>query len=220
MPTTDVNSLTTPETTSPPSVAEDLFAAFQTLLSSKGPVQFFANNTDRANAYTRLGFSPPIGTICYRADAAVHEFYNGTGVPTLAASWTTVLPIGAGLNSAVTAGSTASATYVDMTAPNSFTLVKLNGNTAVKVELHMTCYSSIANTTIRFGVQINGVDYDICQLLFNTANQHSQVSGVRRITGIPAGTYAVKGRIRVVSGTGTITITTDDWLSLYGEEVQ
>lgn len=127
-----------------------------------------------------------------------------------------------GICQAAEADTTTAAAYEDLGTPlSSFTFVKLSTATAIKVEMTITCFCSVATgTVVRFGVQINGSDYDVAQFYFNNTGEHLQVAGVRRIPGIPAGTYTVQPRWYRQAGTGTLATDTSDWLTVHATEVQ
>lgn len=125
------------------------------------------------------------------------------------------------LNTVGAADTTTSATYVNLAATSSMTFTKLHGSTALELALHATSFSSATGTVTRFAVRIDSVDYDVCQLFWNVANSHAQTSGVAKVGSgvVAAGSYTVQGRWRRVSGTGTLTRDTGDWLSMQVSEV-
>lgn len=125
----------------------------------------------------------------------------------------------AGINNAAGAGTHSTASYANVPATSSFSFTKLQNSTALRVDFHLTFLSTVNSTEAGFGVLINGVDYDVCQVAINESNSHRQVSGVRRITGITAGVYTIQARWKRVSGTGVLT-TTGDWISLHAMEEQ
>lgn len=129
---------------------------------------------------------------------------------------------------AVTSGSdtTTSASYTNMAgtgATTSFTIKKAVSSTLLRVDLSATIYSSVATTGYALGVQINGVDTTLVQSLINPANQHTPVSGTAYISGLTAAsggtTYTVQARWKRISGTGTLTRDTNDWLTLTAREL-
>jgi hypothetical protein len=120
---------------------------------------------------------------------------------------------------------TTSTTYVSMAGTGSvtsFSLVKALTSTRTRVEIGATFYTSVATSGARFGVLINGVDYDVCQLRADIpANQRLQVSGAIYIGAsvIAAGTWTVQGRWLRTEGAGTLTRDTGDWLAISAREV-
>lgn len=134
-----------------------------------------------------------------------------------------VLAAAAGINGvAIASGTTTSATYVDLPATSSFSFTKTQASSRLSIAFHITSFvAGAVGTVVRFAVQINGVDYDICHAAPSTASVREQSSGVTLTpAGIPAGTYTVKGRWRRVSGAGTPTLDgAFEWLSIQVREV-
>jgi hypothetical protein len=115
-----------------------------------------------------------------------------------------------------------SGSYVDVTgASKAFTKIASAAVSDVVVRVGLGGFATITGTVFKVGVNINGVDTDVMSMLFNTANQHQGFpAGVSpRITGLAAGPYTVKLRALRVSGTGVITIDSNDTVSLDIEEV-
>lgn len=125
-----------------------------------------------------------------------------------------------GITNACGTSTTTSATYVNLPATSSFSFTKQRG-AETKLKVFMSC-SSFAQTNpagARFAVLVNGVDTDICQHVHSAINTRNGASGMGQITGLAAGTYTVQGRWKRVSGTGTMAVNTDDWLSIRVQEV-
>lgn len=124
-------------------------------------------------------------------------------------------------NAAAAAGTTTSATYVDMPGPPTVTITKVYPDTRLRVDFHATSFSTAVSTVARFAVNIDlaATDNDISGFTHNLANTHRQASG----TGIYAcpgtGTVIVTGRWRRVSGAGVLTMDTSDWVSMTVQEV-
>jgi len=128
----------------------------------------------------------------------------------------------AGIAVAASGGdSTTSASYVSMAATSSFSFTKYLSTTSIKIDLHATFAVSAVSTSARFGVLINGVDYDICQMFINEANSRRNSSGsVPVALGLGAGVYTIQARWKRVAGAGTLQrFVTDDWLALCAAEV-
>jgi hypothetical protein len=123
------------------------------------------------------------------------------------------------LNNALAAGTTVSAVNVDMPGPQTLTLVKASPASSIKIDFHATFFSTLASTLARFAVSIAGTDFDICHLTINTANNHSQVSGTDIIPSASSGSVAITARWRRISGTGTLTTDTSDWISISAVEI-
>ena len=126
-----------------------------------------------------------------------------------------------GVNGDSAADTTTAAAYADMAGPPaSFTFHKHYDDSRIKVTMQVGCYSDQANTDVRFGVRINGVDYDVCKFYFNTANQHHMTAGTVYVPGgIPAGSYTVQGRWYRLGGAGTLTRDANDTVSICADEV-
>ncbi len=128
----------------------------------------------------------------------------------------------AGIGAAYTAGvqTTTLAAYSNVTMPATLTLAKLFTATRIKIDLHTTHYWQTAIGTVMFAVLINGVDYDVAQYGTNLVGDRLQVSGTAYVaSGLAAGSYSVQLAWKRVSGTGTVTIDNNDWLSLSAMEV-
>lgn len=144
------------------------------------------------------------------------QYLNVAGSPYVLGRLRSVaVPHSEGINVAGSTNTTTSGTYVNLSATSSFSFTKGYGHTALIVEMHATYFASVADGTARFGVLIDGVDYDMCQLFHNQINTHKQASGVRKIDGgvVDAGVYTIQGRWRR-TGTATLSRDTGDWLSI------
>lgn len=122
-------------------------------------------------------------------------------------------------NAASAAGTTTSATFVDMPGPPAVTITKAYSDTRLLIALHATSFSTVLGTVARFGVSIAGTDSDIAGLTHNLASTHLQVSGAGVFAAAGAGTVTVTGRWRRVSGTGVLTMDANDWVSITVQEV-
>lgn len=102
--------------------------------------------------------------------------------------------------------STTSGSFVDVPgASTSFT--KLLGTSAsnVVVEISPSLSASVAGTAIDIGINMNGTDTVATNFYLNTTNHTDVPTGVATFTGVAAGSYTVKARIRRTTGTGTLT---------------
>lgn len=132
----------------------------------------------------------------------------------------------AGVNAnACTSGTdtTTSATYVNLAgtgAQTSFNFTKVETATRIMVTMHASFTAVTANALPRFGVRINGVDYDVVQAAPSGVGDTTTASGIAFVTGVAAGTYTVQGRWKRQAGSGTPTRTADNnWLTIVCEEV-
>jgi hypothetical protein len=122
------------------------------------------------------------------------------------------------LNNAIAAGTTVSAVNVDMPGSPTITLTKNFTTTDIKIDFHVTCLTTLANTSVRCAVSIGGTDNDIAHLVLNPANTHLQLSGTKIFTSILSGPVAIIARWRRIAGGGTMTTGTDDWISMSAVE--
>ena len=123
-------------------------------------------------------------------------------------------------NAAFAAGTTTSATYVNLPGPPTVTITKAYTNTRLFVTFTATLTSTLTNTSVRFAVNIPGVgDGDIAQLVINPATTHLQVAGSGIYSAAVSGSLTLTGRWRRVAGGGTLTVGTDDWVSISVMEV-
>lgn len=125
-----------------------------------------------------------------------------------------------GINLASAVDSTTSATYVNMAATSSFAFTKKLAATRLRIDMHVTWYNVTNSSVAKFGVAIGGTDYDVCELQqeLSAAAAEKQASGVRYISGLAAGAYTVQGRWLRVSGAGTPSRATTDWISISAQE--
>jgi len=116
--------------------------------------------------------------------------------------------------------STTSGTYVDITgASKSFTKLSASADFDLIVLVNLSCFATVAPTVVKIAVNVNGVDNDATLMPINSANVHTALpTGAVRITGLAANTYTVKARALRVSGTGTVTIDTNDTVTLVIQE--
>lgn len=125
---------------------------------------------------------------------------------------------------AMTAGTndTTSAAFANMGGTGSvtsFQFVKHYAATRIRVYMSASFYVTAAPpSNVIFGVQINGVDYEIVRGV-GQVNERQINSAVGYISGVPAGTYTVQGRWRRESGTTTCRRDTADWVSINAKEV-
>lgn len=222
----------TPEVTQPPD------------LISVGTKALVAHAKPLGLVWTRL-----IGTVLDGTDPAqVQVFCDADTVATTAASMIGPLPIGTrvyvdlvppgaafivgfadgvspqymglvNVNQAAAAGTTTSATYVDMPGAPTATLTKAFPTTRIRVDLHTSLLSTLTNTAVRVAVSIAGTDVDIANFTINPASTHMVVSGTKIATSSLTGSVAIVGRWRRSAGGGTLTQATDDWISFTCAEV-
>lgn len=100
-----------------------------------------------------------------------------------------------------------------------FDFVKKYDTSRVKLSMMATCFTSIATTTLRIGMQINGVDYQVCQLGSQVDTNRSIMSGWNYVpAGLARGTYTVKARWSA-NGSDFIRMNGVDQLCMEAEEI-
>lgn len=118
------------------------------------------------------------------------------------------------------ANTTTSSTYVSLTGTSSATITKSQGTaTQLRIDLSVSSWCNGTLTLVRFGVLVNGVDYDVTQIKHADSGKHAFATGTAYISGLAAGSYTIQARWRRVTGTGTLTRDIEDWLSLAVTEV-
>lgn len=114
-----------------------------------------------------------------------------------------------------------STSYANLGSPASIaSFIKQFTATAIIVWFNTTVTAVTAAAAPKFGVQINGVDYDVCLLNEILVGDNLQCSGVAIVApGLAAGTYTIQGRFKRNGGTGTVTLNTNDWVTIAAMEV-
>jgi hypothetical protein len=64
------------------------------------------------------------------------------------------------------------------------------------------------------GVMANAVDNECTRFFYNTASVHTPITCEISIGSVPAGSGSVQLRWRRVSGTGTLQMDANDWISI------
>lgn len=118
-------------------------------------------------------------------------------------------------------GTATSTTWQTITNWASQSVWKLHSDTIFVASLHVTCWiNGSVPTTAGFGLSINGVDNLVARGRFITASSHRQVTGLAvPIHDVPAGQYTVNARMCRLSGSGTVTIDSNDYGSWSLREV-
>ncbi len=126
-----------------------------------------------------------------------------------------------GISVASVADTTTSATYVSFAGTASVSITKVQDATRLRVDLATTAFIATGDSEGRFGVLVGGVDYDLVNWDASTLSDREGWGGFVYIpaASVPAGVYTVQLRWRRVSGAGTLTRQTSDWISLSCREV-
>lgn len=128
-----------------------------------------------------------------------------------------------GFNNNTAAATTTNPAYTNVN-PVRFTFTKRFPGSRVRVDLDVSCFTSAVTTKPRFGVDFINVPLgsprrDLTEMLINTANEHTTLGCHTTFSGFLAGEYTVQLIWLRVSGAGTLTINSDDWVSLLVSEV-
>lgn len=116
---------------------------------------------------------------------------------------------------------TTSSSYADVDgASMEVTIDKKLADTDVLIDLRFSFYATAVPSRLVLGVSESGTDYEVHSRDINTANSHSEGSALRKITGLAAGSHTFRLRWKRTSGSGTITMDTNDRVYLSAIEVQ
>lgn len=116
---------------------------------------------------------------------------------------------------------TTSASFVNCAgtgAITSFSWTKRATNTAAIIGIAASFFPATANAGVRFGLLINGTDYELAGGAPGTSVPLDCV-GFDVVTGIPAGIYTVQARWRRFNGAGTPTRNENHWMSAFAVEI-
>lgn len=117
--------------------------------------------------------------------------------------------------------STTSASYVNMGAVSSFSFTKYLTATRLLISMDVMFFVTNADTSTRFGVFINGVDYDVVHMGGGniSANVNLAAAGSAfAAANLAAGTYTIQARWKRTAGTGSPSRSTNGWLSMFCTE--
>lgn len=118
-------------------------------------------------------------------------------------------------------GSTTSATYVATPSAEEVTFVKAWDDTNVRMAVNVGVYANASTTGVAFGLRFAelALNYDVAQLIIDTASAHKFVAGLRIEPGIPAGTYTVQLQWKRSFAGSTVQQDANDWVSFGVSEV-
>lgn len=120
-------------------------------------------------------------------------------------------------------GTAPTGAFSDLVEFGTLTFTKVYDATFVAAVVQAGAYSSATLTEAGFAVRFTPIDggdgytptdWGVTSLYFNNSGQHLSVTGQRRLTGIPAGTYTVSLRWRRVAGTGNLAADDRDTFSV------
>jgi hypothetical protein len=119
-----------------------------------------------------------------------------------------------GVSAGSSGGTTASATYANLPGTTSVAFTKKSAATKLVVTINTAMSTTVANTSVRLGINIDSTDYDCVTVHINPPNQHTQMSCTFVISGPTAGAKTVQARWRRTLGTGTLVMDTNDWTNV------
>jgi hypothetical protein len=109
---------------------------------------------------------------------------------------------------------TTSATYANVTG-SSLAFTKQNADTNLVVTINGSFFIGTGTiTTVRFGVNIGGTDYDCGTLFENDTSKHRGVTCTVTIPSVTAGAKTAQVRWKRQAGTGTVNADTNDWFMI------
>jgi hypothetical protein len=124
-----------------------------------------------------------------------------------------------------TSSGTTSATFVDMPSSPTASPIKVRDYTLFRISIDLSLTSTVTGTVVELGAYVASVDgtvaYDevICKRAINAAGDHREIGGWTTTAALVGGGYAVTGRWRRVSGTGTLNMDANDGVHLRVQEV-
>lgn len=146
--------------------------------------------------------------------------YNGTKFVSVLEESIAQYPNHAFVRAAPNQTGISSTTYIDITSISlSFTKIKGSG-TKLRLALAGSWYPSASSGGIYIAVLVNGTDYEMTQMLPSSDTNRNSISGFQLTTAIAAGTYTIKGRVKVYSGGSNVNIDVNDYWSLEVTEVK
>lgn len=119
----------------------------------------------------------------------------------------------------LSAGTTTSGSMVDLPGSPEFEFIKRYDDTRVEITMAMSCFSTVGSTEVGQGVIFDSTDVFVSSFYFTSANVRHAFTGLAEASGLAAGTYTVGGRWDRESGTGTLTVGIQDWLSIRCVEI-
>lgn len=120
--------------------------------------------------------------------------------------------------SAFGAGSTNSATYVDMPGPVDIAFVKRYPDTPLKLTVQVSAYKTTNAGLVTIGLRINSTDYDCAAFFFNTLSEHNTITGFGTVAaGLPVGSYTA--RLRWKTANDGANVDTNDFYNVSIQEV-
>jgi hypothetical protein len=119
-------------------------------------------------------------------------------------------------------GNTTSSSEQDVPGSPSFTFVKRFDDTQVRCDFAGTSFVTVAATTqVMFSLDFSGThSVDVAEYYFNATSDHRTVAGIAFAPLIEAGVWTVTVQWRRMSGTGTVSQNSDDFVSAACREIE
>lgn len=153
-----------------------------------------------------------LGTVQNGSRVAVLSLNSGNNYA-ISQAGANPMPNTDGLNTSFGSATTTSASYSDMSLPP-LSFIKRSDASRLRIDMSLALFSTVASTKAQFGVSINGTDYDVCNIFISTANAVTPTSGTVFISGIDSGSYDIQPRWLRTSGTGTLTTSSAESITL------
>lgn len=210
---------------------DDQVAAGQSVTMKMGTVT--SRETATARAIVAFDGSSGIGQPVKCFDSVICDVGDRVGMAKIEGEWIiigcyTLRTLGDEYTSVQFASSntTTSSSFVDMPAGASLTILKIKDTTQFRIEIGMVGFTTVANTGFSVGANVLSADGSINtdQLLYQRAwnaafEHHDWTGGTTTALTLPGGSYTITGRWLRRSGTGTLTMNTDDGVWLKVKEV-
>lgn len=126
----------------------------------------------------------------------------------------------------VGSNTTTSATFVDMPAGSSITIFKAKDVTQFQIMIGMSGFTTVANAGFSVGANVMNsdgtinTDITLYQRAFNSAFEHHDwTGGLTTALVLPSDAYTITGRWLRRSGTGTLTMNSDNGVWIHVKEV-
>lgn len=195
MPTSKINSYTTPSGLARPVVHEDLVKIVDQMML--GDVMYFTNAGERTAVFTTLAITPPEGALSYLRDTNRYYTYNGTG-------WACLTPIT--YESDVTSTLTLSTTEADFAAGGTITFTTGIAGALYVAHATFDCYvAAVSGAKVHQGrLSVDGV-VPVKEAVFSGDWTGARGSVAQQWRGSLAnsGSHTIKLRARQDSAGGT-----------------
>lgn len=101
--------------------------------------------------------------------------------------------------------------------PISLSYTKQRDASDLVIHFYASCFALLALSTVQFGINANGTDFNTTFFFFNPASEHHAMSSVHKLAGISSGPVTLTARW-FRGGVGNISMDTNDRVSFSVEE--